>query len=738
MIDQATFDKIRDTAQILDVVSEFVTLRRRGQNYIGLCPFHSDKTPSFYVSPTKNICKCFSCGEGGDPVHFLMKHETMSYTDAIRWLGKKYGIEIEERELSKEEREAQTQREAMFLANEFAKKEWAKDLTETAEGRSIGLTYFRERGFQDEIIQRYGLGYALDNKLDLAQRARKAGLSNESFVKTGLCYEDERKHQFLCRFAGRVIFPYRSLSGKYVAFGGRILERVDHAFKKYVNSPESEIYHKGDLLYGIYEAKGEMAKQDKAYIVEGYFDVLSMAQAGIQNVIASSGTALTSGQIRMIQRFTKNVTLMFDGDGPGIKAALKSIDLLLLEGMKVKLLLLPDGDDPDSFSRKHTSAEIKSYFDSHETDFISFKAELLLQEAGNDAIKRAAVMQDLVKSIALIQDPILSSIYVRNAAQMLGVSEPAVLQALQSQRNDNYASELRRMEVEQRRLIAQQQQREKSEQEALSNGAATSQPTTTITAESSSPSTSVSQPASSSQPVSSGPANESEEERLRREEREMADAEFEARMGGNNVPSSPSMGNQNIVSRPAVQTPSPTAHLRLSDRFERNIIRNIVRAGGKNFTLTWQDEQGNDQSQEWRTIDFIGAELYQDGIEFQHPLYKKMYQMALDETEDPNKPFDSNRFFSSVNDEEVRKTAIDMMSDKYDSLGIVEHHEDLAYLIPRCILELKASIVQMERTELNNQLRNPSCDAVAIMTRMQELDMIRKMLDKQLGERIIT
>lgn len=730
MIDQATFDKIRDTAQILDVVSEFVTLRRRGVNYIGLCPFHSDKTPSFYVSPTKNICKCFSCGEGGDPVHFLMKHETMSYTDAIRWLGKKYGIEIEERVMSREEKEAQTQREAMFMANDFAMKEWAKDLTKTQEGRSIGLTYFRERGFQDETIKRYGLGYALENKFDLAARAQKAGLSKESFIQTGLCYEDERRQKLICRFAGRVIFPYRSLSGKYVAFGGRILERVDHAFKKYVNSPESDIYHKGDLLYGIYEAKGEMAKLDKAYIVEGYFDVLSMAQAGIQNVIASSGTALTSGQIHMIQRFTKNVTLMFDGDGPGIKAALKSIDLLLLEGMKVKLLLLPDGDDPDSFSRKHTAAEIKEYFDSHETDFISFKGELLLREAGDDAIKRAAVMQNLVQSIALIQDPILSSIYTRNAAQMLNVSEPAVIDALRNQRNDNYVQELRRMETEQRRLIAQQQLKEKQEQEALFNSK--NNPTSdTAKTEDASAERAMQDKSATEKPVSQ--QEESEEERLRREEREMAEAEFEARMGvSSNPPAS-------IPAFPRPSTPSsPFAPGRLSDRFERNIIRNIVRSGGKFFTLTWRNPDGSEAAQEWRVIDFIGSELYADGIEFKHPLYKKMYQMAIDATEDPERPFESNRYFSSSPDEEVRKTSIDLMSDKYDSLGIVEHEENLAYLIPRCVLELKASIVQMELNTLKNQLRSPSCDVMAIMTRMKELDDVRKQLDKQLGERIVT
>lgn len=612
-------------------------------------------------------------------MHFLMKHETMTYIEAIRWLGKKYGIEIEEREQTKEEKEAQTTREGMLMANEYAMKTWEKDLYDSPEGRSIGLSYFRERGYQDETIRRYHLGYAKEDKKEFGRQAIAAGQNREYLLKTGLCYGDDPNRLPTCRFAGRVIFPYRSLSGKYVAFGGRILQRVDHAFQKYVNSPESEVYHKGDLLYGIFEAKGEMAKQDKAYIVEGYFDVLGMSQCGLQNTVASSGTALTSGQIRMIQRFTKNVTLMFDGDGPGIKAALKSIDLLLLEGMNVKLLLLPDGDDPDSFSRRYSAQEVKQYFDQHETDFITFKTNMLLRESGADPLKRAQVLQSIVQSIALIQDPLLSSIYVRQISQMLNVSEPAVMQALNNQRNTNYASQLRQMEIEQRRQIAREQMEEKRQMEGGEAGEAPQEETAVETAE----------------------------------------------------PNAPTLPD------PAQEHP-PVQSL-LSDRFERNIVRYIVRAGGEFFVESWTDANNNKYEQQWRVIDYIGTALYQDKLEFRHPLYRRMYKMALEASEDTSKPWDSVRFFRDRDsDPEAQRTAIDLLSDRYDALGIVEHNEELSLLVPRSIIEYKDSVVRMQLADLKQQLRQPGCDGAQIMQKMQDLNFVRKELVKQLGERIIT
>lgn len=695
MIDQLTIDRIRDNAQILDVVSEFVVLRRRGVNYVGLCPFHADKSPSFYVSPSKNICKCFSCGEGGDPIHFLMKNQQMGYMEAIRWLGKKYGIEIEEREMSAEEREAQTAREGMLNLNEYVMHTFEEDLYGTPEGKNIGLSYFYERGLQDEIIKRYHLGYSLQNAYDLPRRALANGhkrdyLLNadpEKGIGTGLCYEDKHK-DLTNRFAGRVIFPYMSLSGKVVAFGGRILQRVDHAFMKYVNSPESAIYHKGNMLYGIFQAKQEIAKQDKCFIVEGNVDVLSMAQAGLSNTVASAGTALTTNQIRLIRRFTKNVVLMYDGDNAGINASLKTIDLLLLEGMNVKLLLLPDGEDPDSFCRKHSASEVKAYFDRYETDFISFKGQMLMREAGNDPIKRAGVVQKLVQSIALITDPIISSIYVRQAAQMLNTNEMAVMNALQQQKQSNYAAELRQFEMQQRQQMLRQSRLEQLKAEGLE--------------ESNDP--------------------------------EAGSSQSDAVATGNN---DPTLADNTFMPKPSTPAPTPV-EARLTDRFERNIIKYIVRYGGCLFTLRWTEPDGSRQEQQWRVIDYIGYDLTQDEISFQHPLYAKMYQMALDESEDPGKEFNSIRFFCSHQDTEVNRLALQLSDDLYDAMGIVGNNEDLDNIIPRCLLELKEAIVRAELKELHDQLRNNANDPIAILQRMNDLNNIKKALDKDLGERIIT
>ena len=357
MIDQATIDRIIDAAQVVDVVSQFVTLKRRGINYVGLCPFHEDRTPSFYVSPSKNICKCFACGEGGTAVHFIMKHEQLSYFDALRYLAKKYNIEIQERELTDEQKQAYNERESLFILNDFARNHFVKTLHEHIEGKSVGLSYFKERGFREDIIEKFQLGYSLQQRDSLTQEAIRNGYKEEFLVKTGLTIKSESNGALIDRFRGRVIFPVHTLSGKVVAFGGRILKKAENT-GKYVNSPESEIYHKGSELYGIYFAKQAITKADCCYLVEGYTDVISMHQAGIENVVASSGTALTHGQIRLIHRFTEYVTILYDGDAAGIKAALRGIDLLLEEGMKIKVVLLPDGEDPDSFARKQNAESL--------------------------------------------------------------------------------------------------------------------------------------------------------------------------------------------------------------------------------------------------------------------------------------------------------------------------------------------------------------------------------------------
>ena len=424
MIDKATIDKIMDAANIVDVVSEFVALRKAGVNYKGLCPFHDEKTPSFMVSPSKGYCHCFSCGKGGNAVGFIMEHEQMTYPEALRWLAKKYNIEIHDRELSAEERREANDRESMFIVNEWAMKYFQDNLNNHVEGRAIGMQYFRQRGFRDDTINKFMLGYALQEKDALAKAARAKGFNEQYLIDTGLCYRKDNG-QLQDRYYGRVIFPVHNVTGRIVAFGGRILSN-DKKLAKYVNSPESLIYHKSNELYGIYLAKQAISKNDRCYLVEGYIDVTSMHQHGVENVVASSGTSLTTGQIRLIRRFTPNITVLYDGDPAGIHASIRGIDMLLSEGMNVKVLLLPDGDDPDSFARKHPAQEFRDYIEEHQTDFIAFKTNLLLKGV-TDPIKRSEAINSIVHSVAVIQDPIKRATYIADCAHRLGMNENTLI-----------------------------------------------------------------------------------------------------------------------------------------------------------------------------------------------------------------------------------------------------------------------------------------------------------------------
>ncbi|MGL4331466.1 MAG: DNA primase [Bacteroidales bacterium] len=421
MIDQITIDKIMDAAQIVDVVSDFVSLKKRGVNYTGLCPFHDEKKPSFSVSPSKGICKCFSCGKGGNAVHFIMEHEQLSFHEALKYLAKKYGIEIQERELTAAEQQQRTERESMLLVNAFAHTYFQDTLLNSQEGNNIGVSYFRERGFRDDIIRKFQLGYSLENREALYKEATKKGYKTDLLVKTGLVI-DAGEGKYYDRFRGRVMFPVHSISGKVVAFGGRIL-KSDAKLAKYQNSPESEIYHKSNELYGIYFAKGAIVKQDNCFLVEGYTDVISMHQSGIENVVASSGTALTPGQIRLIHRFTDNITVLYDGDAAGMKASLRGIDLLLQEGMNVKVVLLPDGEDPDSFAQQHSASEFMQFIKDSQVDFIRFKTNLLMRDAGNDPIKKAGIIGDILNSISIIPDNVKQSIYLRETSEIMSVQE---------------------------------------------------------------------------------------------------------------------------------------------------------------------------------------------------------------------------------------------------------------------------------------------------------------------------
>ena len=463
MIDRATIDKIMDATNIVDVVSEFVTLRKAGVNYKGLCPFHDDTTPSFMVSPSKQICKCFACGEGGTAINFLMKHEQITYPEALRWLAKKYNIEIQEKELTDEEKQQQSDRESMFIVNEWARNYFQDILKNDPDGIAIGKQYFRSRGIRDDIVEKFCLGFALPKRDALAQAAMKAGYRAEFLEKTGLCIKNEKG--IYDRYAGRVIFPWLNVSGKVVAFGGRLLDaRTKGVQQKYVNSPDSEIYHKDHELYGLYQAKKAIAKEDRVYMVEGYTDVIAMHQSGLENVVANSGTALSVYQIKLLRRFTQNITLLYDGDEAGIHAAMRGTDMLLAEGMNIKVLLLPDGDDPDSFAKKHSSQELKDYIEQNQTDFITFKTRLTVENV-TDPVKRSEAIGGIVKSISVIPDQILRSTYLSELSQRLDIKEQTLLNSMNGMIRKN-------IEEKEKERLRSQESGDRSQENTSAEGSA--------------------------------------------------------------------------------------------------------------------------------------------------------------------------------------------------------------------------------------------------------------------------
>jgi DNA primase len=438
MIPKETVDLIIDSARIDEVVGEFVSLKKRGASMIGLCPFHNEKTPSFNVSPARGIYKCFGCGKGGNSVNFVMEHEHLSYPEALRWLAKKYNIEVHEEKKTDEQQERDNERESLFLVSAFAQKHYTKNLHETEEGKAIGLSYFRERGMRPDIIEKFQLGYSPESWRDLTEAALGAGYKLEYLVKAGLTIQNEEdKEKYFDRFRGRVLFPIHNASGRVIGFGGRTL-KTDKKVAKYINSPETEIYHKSNVLYGLYFAKKQIIQEDVCYLVEGYTDVTSMHQAGIENVVASSGTSLTVDQIRLIRRYTSNITILYDGDPAGIKASFRGIDLILEEGMNVRVLLFPDNDDPDSYSKKVSNEELKRFIKENTKDFIAFKTELLSADTKNDPIKKSALIHDIVASISLIPDAITRSVYVKDCSRILQIEEQTLLNELNKQRRKNY------------------------------------------------------------------------------------------------------------------------------------------------------------------------------------------------------------------------------------------------------------------------------------------------------------
>ena len=704
MIDQATIDRIMDAAQIVDVVSEFVTLRKRGVNYIGLCPFHNEKTPSFSVSPSKGVCKCFSCGKGGNVVHFIMEHEQLSYYEALKWLAKKYNIEIKERELTDEEKQAHSLRESLFVVNQFASEYFQDILYNNIDGQRIGMTYLRGRGFRDDIIKKFQLGYSTDNHNALARAAIQKGYKEEFLVKTGLCYRKE-DGTLRDRFWGRVIFPVHTISGKVVAFGGRVLSAATKNVQmKYVNSPESEIYHKSRELYGIFFAKQAIVRQDRCFLVEGYTDVISMHQSGIENVVASSGTALTSDQIRLIHRFTNNITVLYDGDGAGIKASIRGIDMLLEEGMNVKVCLLPDGDDPDSFARKHNATDYQAYINDHEVDFIRFKTNLLMEEAGKDPIKRASLISSIVKSISVIPDAIVRSVYIRECSQLLQMEEKVLIEAT-----------AKLIEQARETKFKEQQRKKEREQRAAA---------------------SVAGPMQSSQPIP---------------QEDVPMPQVPPEQAGNQevLPEqvAPTFQPEDIpVPADAYQTfiPANGNEQKVFYAKEEDLVRMLIRYGEKVMCYV-ENEEG--EQIPLTVTECIATGLKEDDLQFHAPLHRLILQECEAHLNDPN--FNPERYFIAHPDPAVSKLAVDLISDryqlsKYHSKGqkIVTDEERLYELIPRLLLDFKLSIVEEEMKNTLQALTNPEIAndpqrCMEIMKRYKELQETQSVMAQHAGDRVV-
>ncbi len=692
MIDQPTIDRILDAAQIVDIVSDFVTLRKRGVNYVGLCPFHDDKTPSFYVSPSKGLCKCFSCGKGGNAVHFIMEHEQMSYPEALKYLAKKYGIEIKERELSSEEKLMQSERESLFIVNNFARDYFQNILKNHVDGRSIGMAYFRNRGFRDDIIEKFQLGYCTESHDAMAQEAIKKGFKKEYLVKTGLCYETD-DHRLRDRFWGRVIFPVHTLSGKVVAFGGRVLSSATKGVKvKYVNSPESEIYHKSNELYGIYFAKQAIVKQDRCFLVEGYTDVISMHQSGVENVVASSGTALTPGQIKLIHRFTNNITVLYDGDVAGIKASLRGIDMLLEEGMNIKVCLLPDGEDPDSFARKHNATEFQKFIQDNETDFIRFKTNLLLEDAGKDPIKRAELIGNLVQSISIISEAIVRDVYIKECSQLLRVEDKLLVS-----------------EVAKRRETQAEKQAEQRNRETRKNNAARDAAQT---------------------PLPDGMQPPYPED--------MPPYPMDGEIPNGGAPLPPETAE--YVS----YIPQEGKEGQEFYKYERLILQMVVRYGEK-VLCNVPDEEGKEIP--ITVTEYVVNDLKEDELAFHNPLHRQMLTEAAEHIH--NEGFTAERYFLAHPDPIISKLSTELIADRYQlskyhskAQRLVTDEERLFELVPTLMINFKFAIISEEMKHMMYALQDPAVandeeQCTSIMKRYSELREIKSIMAKRLGDRVV-
>lgn len=712
-----------DTADIVDVVSDFVHLKRRGANYMGLCPFHNERTPSFSVSKSKNICKCFSCGKGGSPVNFIMQLEQLSYNEALRYLAKKYNIEIKEREQTDEERELESERESLYAVNEFAMKHFERNLQDTDDGRSIGLAYFLDRGISESSIKKFHLGYALEKSDDVYDSARRKGFNEKYLIDTGLCIKADTGRIY-DRFKGRVIYPVFAVSGKVVAFGGRTLKK-DVA--KYVNSPESLIYHKSNQLYGLYQAKQAIVRQDKCILVEGYMDVISMSQSGVENVVASSGTSLTEGQIRMIHRFTENVTVIYDGDAAGIKASLRGIDMLLAEGLNIKVVLLPDGDDPDSFAQSHTSGELEAYIKEHEDDFIRFKTEILLKGNENDPLARSRMVNDIIRSIAVIPDQVKRNIYIKDCSRRLDIDEAVVSRQVALQ-----ISTIAEKEFEKK-----QKERARDTIADIVDSAADSRPAV---------------PEPKDEPIMFPSGSDTYNERVLRPF-ELAILKYVVRYGmvtlcedyaedGNPVPVSVldyiciDLGNEEL-------------------EFVNCDLRSTLDAA-KKLSEDWQDEKQllavRLDEERAKFMDEGVESLRSSGLELgaiqrkEKELIAEADEKYLERRRQGESLFMEKRLTSHP-DDTVRNISIDLASEKHvlskvhtRFMKVETEDEKLHELVPRALYEYKDAILGCRIKALQKEMAavvDDSSRVLELMARMAELQTLRCEFAKFLGERIL-
>ena len=707
MIPQDTVNKILDSAQIVDVVSDFVSLKRRGANFIACCPFHNEKTPSFYVSPAKGIYKCFGCGKSGTAVGFVMEHENMTYVEALKYLARKYGIEVKEKEETPEEIAARQRSESLLLVLDYTEQFFQKSL-DTPEGKSIGYAYFRSRGLEDATIRKYGLGWAPKAGNALATEALSTGYKEEFLTTTGVCIK--RHDGSLCdKFYDRVIFPIHSVSGRVIGFGGRTL-RSDYKtanIGKYVNSPQSEVYDKSSTLYGIYFAKSEIVRQNKCYLVEGYLDVLSMHQLGITNVVASSGTSLTIPQIRLIKKFTDNVTVMYDGDSAGIHAALRGIDLILKEGLNVRVVLIPDGDDPDSYSRKHSLEEVQSFLKSAEKDFIVFKTDLLLGQAGDDPLNKAGLINDITDTLALVPDQIKRAVYVQMTSQKFGISEDAIYSRITDTRQKMLENE--RKEAERERMRAEREEARVNANVAEANAGAPSEPL----------------PVDYGEPVDGIDGGYIPEGYLPSEE--VGEPAAEA----TETPKVTS--EEGILLENPVMAPS-----------EKELLVLILKYGLE--TLDFEtDSEYYDKNEKFTVADFIRDAI--DGREFANTVYRKTYNeyFRLYDGDATLTQDDIIRKIMDGPDRVMATLAGDLTQDKY--LLTVKNFADsmtslssfLVINVPRAILVYNSKIVRMQEIEISeklNAMKHGECpeeEMMALLEKFQKTAALRKKITERLG-----